>query len=69
MSETAEVLHHVPERLRLRLDFAKSNSAALHDVRNALAGLAGVRRIDVIPLLGTVVLQYDPPCLLNFPGP
>ncbi|HJT88694.1 MAG TPA: hypothetical protein VJ732_12580 [Bryobacteraceae bacterium] len=68
MTETAEVLHHVPGRLRLRLAFAKGNSARLEVIRNGLAPLAGVLRVDASPLLGTMLIRYDPALFEEFQG-
>src|SRR5437868_5747006 len=68
MSETGKLLHHVPGRLRLRLPFAKADPARLEAIQSALGELAGVRRVNANPTLGTVVVQYDPALFAEFPG-
>lgn len=59
MTETTEVLHHVPGRLRLRIPAAKGDRERLRSIQEIVAGLSGVRRVDANPMLGTVVVQYD----------
>ena len=57
MSETAELMHHVPGRLRLRLPFARKNPLRLRAIQDVLAGLTGLRRADINPMLGTLVIS------------
>jgi hypothetical protein len=61
------VLHSVPGRMRLRFDSGKKKPRTLEAVRRGLHSLAGVRSISVNPLLGTLVLQYDPGLFAEFP--
>lgn len=59
MTSTADLLHHVPGRLRLRLPFAKGDPAVLRSVQQSLASLAGVTQVHSNPTLGTLVVRYD----------
>ena len=68
MTRIAELQHHVPGRLRLRLPFAKGDPAGLESIRAALADLSGVRRVDARTLTATVVIAYDPAQFSDFPG-
>jgi hypothetical protein len=67
MSETADLMHHVPGRLRMRLPLAKKNPSRLRAIQDALAGWAGISRVDANPTLGTVVIYYDPALYADFP--
>lgn len=68
MTQTADLLHHVPGRLRLRIRDSRGNPAGLETIHTALAGLSGVRRIETNPTLGTMVIQYDSALFAEFPG-
>ena len=60
MGSQAHIAHHVPGRLRFRIPDAKGNPERLEQARTALAILEGVRSVDVNPLTGSVVIEYDP---------
>jgi len=59
MTPTADLLHHVPGRIRLELPFAKSDGAALRRIQQSLASMAGVTQVQSNPTLGTLVVRYD----------
>jgi Heavy metal associated domain 2 len=54
----AKVAHHVPGRLRVKIDAA--NPALLESVKQAFAGVPGIDAIIVKPDSGSLVLHYDP---------
>jgi heavy-metal-associated domain-containing protein len=60
MGSQAHIAHHVPGRLRFRIPDAKGNPERLEQARTALEVLEGVRSVDVNPLTGSVVIEYDP---------
>jgi hypothetical protein len=60
MSLAADLLHHVPGRLRLRIAGAKANPDRLQIIQHSLEEMPGVRRVDTNPKLGSVIVQYDP---------
>lgn len=68
MSETADILHHVPGRVRLRLVLAKRKVEKLREIQQALEGIAGVQTVDANPVTGTIVIQYHPGLFAEFPG-
>lgn len=59
MTPTADLLHHVPGRVRLRLPFAKGDITTLRRIQQSLASLAGVTQVHSNPTLGTMVVRYD----------
>jgi ribosomal protein S11 len=59
MTPTADLLHHIPGRVRLRLPFAKGDAAALRRIQQSLASLAGVTQVHSNATLGTLVVRYD----------
>jgi hypothetical protein len=56
----AKVAHHVPGRLRVKIDAAHENPALLESVKQAFAGVPGIDAIIVKPDSGSLVLHYDP---------
>lgn len=66
MCESADLLHHIPGRMRLRIPGAKGNAAKLGNIQHSLADLPGVRRVDTNSMLGTIVIQYDPTLFTGF---
>jgi len=56
----AKVAHHVPGRLRLKIEAAHDNPALLESLKQVFAGVPGIDAIVVKPDSGSLVLQYDP---------
>ena len=50
-------------RLRMRLDGVKHQPGLAAQLRRQLMGVAGIRRVDVTPRTGSVLLSYDPGAL------
>ena len=54
----AHVVHHVPGRMRFKVLSAKGNHHLLQQIRESASRLAGVHRVDVNPITGSVVIEY-----------
>lgn len=57
---SADVAHHSPGRMRIRVHSAKGNPEALRAIRESLANIKGVREVSVSESIGSVVIHYDP---------
>lgn len=53
------VVHHLPDRTRLRTPLLRKNQAASAQVADALAAVAGVRQVTVRPYTGSVLIEHD----------
>lgn len=56
----ARVAHHVPGRLRLRLDTRTDASEVMARIQSALANRAGYERAEYRPQTRSLVLRYNP---------
>jgi hypothetical protein len=56
----AELAHHVPGRLRIKIPTARGNVALLESLRQVFAGVQGIDSVIVKPNSGSLVLHYDP---------
>ncbi|HSU33411.1 MAG TPA: hypothetical protein VLJ11_19440 [Bryobacteraceae bacterium] len=65
MCDTADLLHHIPGRIRLRIPAAKGNVEKLRGIQQSLGELAGIQAVEINVLLGTIVIRYD---LAQFTG-
>jgi hypothetical protein len=54
-----ELLHAIPGRIRLRVHEVKGSPARAHEVEQQVAGLKLVRRVEVNPVTGSVLVVYD----------
>jgi hypothetical protein len=54
-----DVVHAIPGRTRVRIDGLKRNPSVARRLAERLGALPGMRRVDVNPLTGTVLLVYD----------
>ena len=59
MAHTARVAHHVRGRIRLKLPSAKGDPRALQEIKQSIAPLHGVRKVDLNTAAGSVVVHYD----------
>ena len=59
MRHAAQVAHHSPGRLRLKVPTAKGNRAALESIRKSLAALNAVKQVQVNETTGSVTVHYD----------
>jgi hypothetical protein len=56
----AQVIHHIPGRLRVKLPKAKGNYALLQQIKESISPRPGVKRVEVSATTGSVVVHYDP---------
>jgi Heavy metal associated domain 2 len=59
MPHTARVAHHVRGRIRLKMSNARGDFRALQEIKEAIAPLNGVRKVDVNTATGSIVVHYD----------
>lgn len=59
MPRQAEVVHHIPGRLRVNVPSIKSTPGACATISNMAATVPGVHRIDANPVTGSVLVHYD----------
>jgi hypothetical protein len=55
-----ELRHAIPGRVRLRIPGIKGQPALAREVQQQLSGLKVVRRVEVSPITGSVLVIYDP---------
>lgn len=60
MAYQAQVIHHIPGRVRVRLPGARGNHALLRQIKDSLAPQPGVQRVEVNPATGSLLVHYDP---------
>jgi hypothetical protein len=66
MNNRARIVHHVPGRVRVRLPRAKRDREFARRVEESLAACPGVRRVEVSPITGSVLIRYDAGLLRDF---
>jgi hypothetical protein len=54
----AKIAHHVPGRMRLKVDTAKGNDALMEEIRQTLANVPGIHDIQVNASTGSVTVHY-----------
>jgi hypothetical protein len=59
MKQRAYIAHHVPGRIRIRLINSKGDRAFLEQISQSIAPRPGVRRVEVNPTTGSVVIHYE----------
>jgi hypothetical protein len=60
VAHKAEVAHHVPGRLRIKVPSARGNVALLESLKQVFAGVSGIDSVIVKQESGSLVLHYDP---------
>jgi Heavy metal associated domain 2 len=63
---SARAVHHVRGRIRLKIPASKGDSRLLDEIKQTIAPLEGVRRVDTNPSTGSVVVHYDPALHVSF---
>jgi hypothetical protein len=66
MRYPAQIVHHIPGRIRVKISRAKHNRALLNRVRESLANCNGVERVSVNEATGSFLIYYDPQSLKDF---
>jgi hypothetical protein len=56
----AKVAHHVPGRLRVKIEAAHDNPALLESLKQVFTGVPGIDAVITKPNSGSLVLHYDP---------
>jgi hypothetical protein len=56
----ATIVHHIPGRLRVRLPRASRRPDILRDLHVFIAGLGGVRQVEINPVTGSILVHYAP---------
>jgi hypothetical protein len=59
------VVHHLPERTRLRSPVLRKTAAACTELADALAAVPGVREVRVRPYTGSALILHDPGVTLD----
>ncbi|MCR6630552.1 MAG: hypothetical protein NVV74_11145 [Magnetospirillum sp.] len=54
-----DTIHHLPGRLRIRMEVLRRNPVAIARVRTLLVGKCGVFQVDANDLTGSVLVHYD----------
>jgi hypothetical protein len=62
----AQVVHHVPGRMRIKVPFLKDLSVDPQQVNELLLPIDGLRKVDFSPITGSVLLHYDPEMYEDF---
>jgi cation transport ATPase len=60
MRHSARAVHHVRGRIRLKIPASKGDLRLLDEIKQTIAPLEGVRRVETSPSTGSVVVHYDP---------
>jgi hypothetical protein len=63
-----KIAHATPGRIRFKVPHGKGNPEVLNPVADAFRGLPGIESVDINPVTGSVVLNYDPDRHIEFAG-
>lgn len=58
--QKAQIVHHIPGRLRIKLPQAKGNHALMQRIYESFSPHHGIRRVETNATTGSVLIQYDP---------
>jgi hypothetical protein len=59
VSNSADVTHHIPGRMRIKVPHAKGNHKLLEQIRQSVSAMPGVGAVEVNPVTGSILLHYD----------
>lgn len=59
MKHQAQIVHHVPGRVRIKLPRARGNRALLEQIKQSISPRPCVQHVTVSPTTGSVVIYYD----------
>ena len=54
------VIHALPGRVRLKVAGIKNNPGLAQEIKQRLSSKAGVSRVQINPITGSVLMHYDP---------
>src|SRR5262245_21781553 len=60
MSQYAQVVHHIPGRMRVKLPHTKGQHQLLQEIQQSISPLPGIKRVEINPTTGSVLVEYDP---------
>lgn len=60
MAHRAQVIHHIPGRVRIKMRSAKGNHALMRQITESLSPQLGIRRVETNAMTGSVLIHYDP---------
>jgi copper chaperone CopZ len=66
MTHKAQVIHHIPGRMRVKLPQMKGKSEALAKVKQSVCQMPGVTSVDTNTTTGSVLVNYDPKAFDQF---
>ncbi|MCA9453437.1 MAG: hypothetical protein H6750_06220 [Nitrospiraceae bacterium] len=58
-----QVVHALPDRVRLKLHRLKNNIAYAEEIQNLLHKVHGITHLETNPKTGSLLIQYDPTAL------
>lgn len=58
--EDITIVHVLPGRVRLKLAELKNNPVMAREVKQRLSRNAGISRVAVNPITGSILMHYDP---------
>jgi hypothetical protein len=68
MAHNAEVAHHIPGRMRVKLPRMKGRAAALDKIKQSVSKMPGVTSVDTNSTTGSVLVNYDASGFKAFQG-
>jgi hypothetical protein len=66
MEQNAEVMHHIPGRMRVKVPRLKGKSRALAKIKESVSQMPGVTSVDTNITTGSVLVNYDPKAFKQF---
>ena len=60
MVRGAQVVHHIPGRVRVRLPKSRRDPRLLGELREFVMGLGGVQQVEINPVTGSILVHYHP---------
>jgi hypothetical protein len=60
MPHTAQVIHHIPGRMRVKLSHAKGKPAVLDRIKKSVSQMPGVTSVDTNSTTGSLLVNYEP---------
>jgi hypothetical protein len=57
----AEIVHAIPGRARLRISGRRGDSVFFAAVATGLSTISGVRKVDIRPLTGSILIEHTQP--------
>lgn len=66
MKHQAQIVHHVPGRVRIKLPRAKGDRILLEQIKQSISPRPGVQHVTINPATGSVVIYYDADLIDSF---